>query len=321
MPVFSPAITLPAGISISSATPTPSGVETLTYISGLTGQRITFGDTSLPTVYYKGITGHGLAPVENFVVDTAYQAGARFVRSKKKTSVITVTLTVFGDPNAADPRAALWNVLDQILGILEPSIHAAGTLIKTDTTGTSRQLFNCQYVGGFEVADKAENHAYLTLELLFEAYDPTWYSVTQTNAAVGSAVDAFGFTVPFAIPLLITGQATNTVAVINLGNVHAKPVITFTGPCGNPVLYNGTTGEGFSINYVLQQGDSLAVDCAQGAVTLTPSGLAPQPYYGVFGGKRQFLRLAPGTNVIQFSRDNPANNQCTVSFYHTWNHG
>ena len=317
MPVVSPAALLPSGSSV----PVTPGIETLTYISGLTGKQITFGDTSVPNALYKGITGHGLAPLEHFVVDTAYQPGAKFVRTKKKTAVITVTLTVFGDQASGNVRASLWAVIDNILGVLEPSIHTAGTLVKTDASGVSRQLVNCQYVGGFEVADKAENLAYLTLELLFEAYDPTWYSVSANNVAIGAASDTFGFNVPLTVPLVISGQAASGVTITNQGNIYANPVFTFSGVCSNPIIYNTTTGEGFQLNIQLNAGDRLVVDSAAGSVTYTQAGLAAIPYYGVFAGKRQFPRLAPGANTIQFSRDNAGNGQCVMSWYDAWNHG
>lgn len=318
MPLLIPS-TLPGGSGFTPAV--TAGIETLTYVSGLTGQAVTFGDSSLANVLYKGLTGHGMAPLEHFVVDTAYQPGAKFVRTKKKTSVVTVTLTVFGDPTTPDVRASLWNTLDAILRVLEPAINTAGTLIKTDSTGVQRQLANCQYVGGFEVADKAENRAYLTIELLFEAYDPTWYSLLPATASIGTSLDAHGFAVPIQIPLLIKGQASNSTLVTNNGNIFSRPVFTFNGPCINPSILNSTTNESFALATTLFAGDILVVDCGQGAVTYTPASGTPVPLYSAFGGRRQFVRLAPGQNTLQFNRDNPTNNQCTVTFFHTWNHG
>lgn len=317
MPLIAPAALLPSGASV----PVTPGIETLTYISGLTGKQLTFGDTSLPTALYKGLTGHGLAPLEHFVVDTAYQAGAKFVRTKKKTAVITVTLTIFGDQSTGDARASLWQTVDQILAVLEPDIHTPGTLIKTDTKGVSRQLVNCQYVGGFEVNDRAENLAYLTLDLLFEAYDPTWYSVQQNNIALGSNQDTFGFSIPLTVPLAISGQAMGGAVITNQGNIYSYPTFTFQGPCNNPGIYNATTREGFSLSVLLNAGDQLVVDSGAGSVTYTAANLSPVPYYGVFGGARQFPRLTPGSNTIQFTRDNPATNQCVLSWFDTWNHG
>ena len=317
MPLIQPAALLPSG----SGAPITPGLETLTYISGLSGKQLTFGDTSLPNVLYKGITGHGLAPLEHFVVDTAYQPGAKFVRTKKKTSVITVTLTVFGDPAAPDARASLWQTIDRILGILEPSIHTAGTLVKVDSQGNARQLVNCQYVGGFEVADKAENRAYLNLELLFEAYDPTWYSAAINNITLGAASDTFGFVVPFTVPLVVSGQAASGAVITNQGNVYAQPSVIFSGPCNNPTFNNATTGESFALSILLSAGDRVVVDSGAGAVTFTQAGLPAVPYYGVFAGARKFPRLAPGNNILQFGRDNPGNNQCVVSWYDSWNHG
>lgn len=295
--------------------------ETLAYTSGLTGATITFGDTSLPTVFYKGIKGAGMAPVDNFVVDTAYQPGAQFVRTKKKSTVLIATLSVFGDPNAADARASLWSTIDTILAVLEPSISTPGTLVKTDSQGVQRLLKNVQYVGGHEMDDQAANRAYITLDLVFEAYDPTWYSSAQHSQQIGASTDPFGFTVPITVPLVINGQAQGTATITNAGNIHSHPIFTFSGPCQNFSVYNATTQEGFAITQQLFAGDTIVVDCNLGTVTYTPSGGASGPLYSAFAGARQWMRLAPGNNNVSFYRDVAASQQCSIAWYDTSNHG
>jgi phage-related protein len=300
---------------------TSSVPETFTYTSGLTGQFITLGDLdALPNVFVTGYKGLGLAPVDNFVVDTAYQPGALFVRTKKKTAVIVISLTIHGDPNAADQRADLWNTNDLILSILEPSILTSGTLVKTDSQGNQRILYNCQYVGGHEIDDKAMNVAYIQLDLIFEAYDPTWYSYAQHTAQIGAGTDPFGFVVPITVPLVVSGQAAGNATVTNAGNIYAQPVFTFQGPCQNFSLTNATTGESFGITKTLSAGDLLVVDTKAGSVTFTPAGGSPSPLYSSFGGNRQWVRLAPGANSLTFARDVAADQQCSIAWFDTWNH-
>ena len=180
-------------------------LETISYINPVTGLSVTFGDNSYPNVIYNGITGIGLAPVDNFVVDTAYQAGAQFVRTKKKPTVLTIHLVVQGyDTPGVPARVQLYETLDSILGVLNPHITQAGSLVKTLADGSQRMLKSVQYVGGFEVQDKAANYAYVALDLVFEAYDPTWYSATTYTTAIGNLSDVIGFSIPFTIPLSVT---------------------------------------------------------------------------------------------------------------------
>lgn len=312
---------LPFGLPSPGGQGSITGAETLSYTSGLTGVSITFGDNHLPNVLYKGLVGGGLPPLDHFAVDTAYQPGAVFVRTKKKTSVLKVYLVVQGDPTATDQRLSLFQTVDNILSVMEPSTLTAGTLTKTTSDGVSRVLKNVQYVGGFEIDDQAQNLARITLELDFEAFDPTWYSQAIHSTALGSSNDVFGWSVPMGVPLTINGQAQATFNCPNAGNINSKPVFTFTGPLQNYSITNGTNNQSFAISLPLNSGDTLTVDCNLGAVTYTPAGGSPTPYYSAFAGAQQFVQLQPGTNNITFRRDVAGNNQCTVTYQDTWNHG
>lgn len=297
-------------------------------ITNVHGQTVTFGDTSLPNVLYKGLLGGGLAPVDNFVVDTAYQPGASFVRTKKKPAPITVRLAVYGRDSASDPRLDLWQTLDMVLSVLDPQIGATNTLVKTTSDGTQRQLNSVQYVGGFEVDDQASNRAYVTFDLVFEAYDPNWYSPSVHSASIGSATDTFGFVVPInfsgAAPnavFIIGAPATGSVVVTNAGNIYTYPTFQFAGPCSNYEIRNSTTNQSFLVTQQLYSGDTLTVDTKNGVLTYTPSGGAATPVYSAFAGAKQWVQLAPGQNTLSFTRDVAASQQCLVQWQDTWNHG
>ena len=314
---------------IAPVTAPASSIETIEYISGLTGASFTFGDPSTPNILLTKMQGIGLSPVDNFVVDTAYQPGAQFVRTKKKTSPITLGLTIYGDPNSLDYRASLWNTVDAMLAVLEPSISTPGTLVKTDTQGNSRQLNNVQYVGGFEVADQAANRAYVQVELVFEAYDPTWYSTQQHSAWLGTGSDTFGFAVPLNLTLgslpnkyfTIGNPASGSLVVTNAGNIYTNPVFTFYGPCTNYQIRNATTNQSFLVTQQLYAGDYLVVDTNAGTCVYYPSKGGATPVYNAFAGNRDWVKLAPGTNTLSFTRDAAANQQCQVAWSDGWNHG
>lgn len=298
------------------------GIETLAYTNPATGVTVTFGDASLPNVLYNGISGVGLPPVDNFVVDTAYQPGAQFVRTKKKPAVVTAHLIVQGViSTGVDARLSLAQTEDMVLSVIDPQIVTSGYLVKTFSDGSQRLLTNVQYVGGFEVKDQASNFAYVPIDLIFEGYDPTWYSVAPHQVGLGAASDPFGFVVPVTIPLTISGQATGTSLITNAGNIPSSPVFTFTGPCANYSISSQTTGESFAITQTLGAGDVLVVDCKQGVVTWTPAGGVSAQLYSAFGGARQFVHLSPGGNQLLFARDVGLNNQCVITWSDTWNHG
>lgn len=303
----------------------PVALETLTFTNAF-GQSVTFGDTSMPTVIYKGISGIGVAPVENFSVDTAYQPGAIFLRTKKKTRLLKVELVVMGDDTTPDFRQSLYNIFDVIGQVLDPQTTATGVLTKTLTDGTQRQLMAVQYMGGLEIDDEAANRARIPVTLLFEAYDPLWYSVSQHTISLGAGTDTFGFVVPIAFtgnPLVfvIGNPASGAGVLVNQGNIYSYPVFTFSGPCTNYQIRNAQTGQSFLITQPLFSGDTLVVDTKAGTLTYTPNGGTPTPVYSAFAGAKQWVQLAPGANTLTFTRDNANTQQCTVSWFDVWNHG
>lgn len=315
-------------VQIRSALPVspPVATETLTFINAF-GQSVVFGDGSMPTVIYNGIHGTGISPIENFSVDTAYQPGAIFLRTKVKPRVLKVELVLMGDDTTLDARQSLWNIIDAIGGVLDPQITVTGTLIKTLSDGTQRQLNNVQYMGGLDIDDQAALRARIPITLVFEAYDPIWYSTSQHISSLGTGTDTFGFVVPISFtgtnpPLFVIGNPASGAGVLtNLGNIYSFPVFTFAGPCTNYQIRNAQTGQSFLITQQLFAGDILVVDTKAGTLTYTPSGGTPTPVYSAFAGAKQWVQLAPGANTITFTRDNASSQQCTVSWFDTWNHG
>lgn len=303
----------------------PVATETLTFTNAF-GQSVTFGDGSMPTVIYKGISGIGISPVENFAVDTAYQPGAIFLRTKKKTRQLKVELVVMGDDTTPDSRVSLFNIVDAIGEVLDPQITATGTLVKTLTDGTQRQLTQVQYMGGLEIDDEAANRARVTITLLFEAYDPLWYSTSQHVMSLGAGTDTFGFAVPIAFTgtpqvFVIGNPASGAGVTVNQGNIYSFPVFTFSGPCTNYQIRNQQTGQSFLITQPLFAGDTLIVDTKAGTLTYIPNGGVATPVYSAFAGAKQWVQLAPGANTLTFTRDNATSQQCTVSWFDVWNHG
>lgn len=315
---------MPQILPVAPTSP-PVATETLTFTNSF-GQSIIFGDSSMPTVLYYGIHGTGISPVENFAVDTAYQPGAIFLRTKKKTRLLKVELMLMGDDTTPDFRQSLWNIIDAIGEVLDPQTTTTGTLTKTLSDGTQRQLLGVQYMGGLDIDDEAVNRARIPITLVFEAYDPLWYSVSQHTISLGTSIDTFGFAVPVSFtgspPLFIIGNPSTGASVLtNQGNIYSFPIFTFSGPCTNYQIRNAQTGQSFLITQQLFAGDTLVVDTKAGTLTYTPSGGSPTPVYSAFAGAKQWVQLAPGTNTLTFTRDNASSQQCSVSWYDTWNHG
>ncbi|MFF3498589.1 phage distal tail protein [Streptomyces sp. NPDC003247] len=101
------------------------------------------------------------------------------------------------------------------------------------------------------------------------ATDPRRYSVTEQTAVTGAPQPESGLTWPLTWPLY-WGQAASTgdVNAENSGSAPTHPVITFTGPCGNPTVTDRSSSRRLRYQITLAAGDELTVDTAAGTVTL-----------------------------------------------------
>ncbi|MFD1658883.1 phage tail protein [Streptomyces caeni] len=104
------------------------------------------------------------------------------------------------------------------------------------------------------------------------ATDPRRYAVAEQSAVTGAPQPESGLTWPLTWPLY-WGQvaATGDVTITNDGSAPTHPLITFTGPCGNPTVTDRASGRKLRYGIALAAGDELVVDTAAGTVTLNGS--------------------------------------------------
>ncbi|WP_432155456.1 phage distal tail protein [Streptomyces sp. bgisy153] len=135
------------------------------------------------------------------------------------------------------------------------------------------------------------------------ATDPRRYSVTERTAVTGAPQPESGLTWPLTWPLY-WGQAASTgdVTVDNGGSAPTHPVLTFTGPCGNPTVTDRTSGRRLRYSIVLAAGDELVVDTAAGTVTL--NGTASRRHTAAADSSpEELFAFAPGRAQLAFRPD------------------
>lgn len=93
------------------------------------------------------------------------------------------------------------------------------------------------------------------------APDPRIYTTQPVDSgAVTLPTPGGGFLVPALVPIVAGGSIGGGTILTNFGNEQSHPVITFTGPLTNPLIYNQTTGLGFQLNYSIPFGGTVVVD-------------------------------------------------------------
>lgn len=85
--------------------------------------------------------------------------------------------------------------------------------------------------------------AVLEYQAQLRAADPYWVSQSQKSGVVGAPSTSGGIPTPLPTPIPTGSGGGNTIAVTNVGNADAWPVITVQGPINGPVVENLTRGE------------------------------------------------------------------------------
>lgn len=106
-----------------------------------------------------------------------------------------------------------------------------------------------------------------------------------------------GMAIPMAIPMDMSGGATNEATLTNEGNYDSFPIFTFYGPLENPSLANLTTGKTLNLALTLAtSNDYVVVDTYNRTVTLYPGGTNARQY-----ASGDFFPLQVGDNLIHLS--------------------
>ncbi|MER5862351.1 phage tail protein [Kitasatospora sp. NPDC002040] len=133
--------------------------------------------------------------------------------------------------------------------------------------------------------------------------DPHVYSQQEYVARTPVRREGGRVGYPLAYPLAYgTAGVSGAVAVLNGGNVAARPRLTLTGPVTNPRIRNAATGRVLEYRITLTERDRLTVDTGDGTVTLNNvvsrlGSASPR------STPEQDWTLVPGANQVEFSDD------------------
>ncbi len=111
---------------------------------------------------------------------------------------------------------------------------------------------------------------------LLHSTDPRWYAAPSFSDSVGiPGAPGGGLPVAPAVPWsLSSGSVGGLIDIINDGFFETRPVLTFTGPCTNPVAANtGLPGSPYvGVNLTLNPGDTVVIDLDWQSVVYTTAG-------------------------------------------------
>lgn len=134
--------------------------------------------------------------------------------------------------------------------------------------------------------------------------DPRKYTIDTTNLSIGFPVSgSSGLSYPLVYPLDYgTPIESGFGEYYNSGDAPLPVVITITGPCVGPAVYNETTGTFVKFNITLTAPDYLVIDTSSGTVVL--NGTADRLYTRLTSSSPiASMEMIQGTNNIRIAAD------------------
>lgn len=176
-----------------------------------------------------GATGPDYVPVDQNV---PFEPGSllKFINVEEAEVDLRILFT-------ADTQTLLWAQLQGMAYTFNP-LRGPGVLRVTNPNGDQRYL-NATCISGFKLDESTLQEKSVEASLLFYANDPYWYSAWSATTYRFNGGILIG-TLPI-LPVVLGRGPTDSISripITNLGDVNSFPVITITGPYGDPILQN-----------------------------------------------------------------------------------
>lgn len=172
------------------------------------------------------------------------------------------------------------------------------------------------YHGGFyglwsrtedELKIRRVNPNLIEVKAFFSVADPRRFSANSDGTlgwetvSTGLPYSAGGFTLPFTLPLVITGRAQSGLLDFTVPGVHdARARLLVSGPVHNPALADSVAGWRCRLNLTLREGEVVEI-------------LPDERRVSVDGASRraamigEWPRLTPGHHLISFTHEGTPN--------------
>lgn len=236
----------------------------------------------------RGPTGRFMPPIALVTEVVPLAPGARLRDIRHDVREVMLPLRVMGS-TATEARTALRAFCRRF----DP-VRGDGHLRVTAPGGDRREL-TCRYVGGMEVDEVDGLQTYRRASVVFHAFDPYWYDVSDRVRTYETGEEATFF--PLFPLRLSSSEVFADATEDNDGDVEAWPVWTITGPGSGPVLRNLTTGKHLSLTHTLAAGDVVVVDTRPGVKTITDED--GTNLYSTRASGSALWSLATGSNTLR----------------------
>lgn len=270
------------------------------------------GQPDLDVHWALGVDGRFMPPVELLEDEVPEQAGTRPRGVKVKPRDVVLPITVFG----ADEEG-LRDRVRRLLREFDPT-RGAGRLRCTAVDGTMREVVATYSDGmtGKEFAGET-GVRWQRLVLVLHAHAPYWQDTDPTDLTYRAASQGAFLSAQFLPVKLTSDTLLGEQTLTNDGDRTAHPVFTVRGPATSFTLANDTTGESFTYEAPLADGEVLTIDTRPFVRTVRTADGTNR--YAQLSIGSVLWHLPPGPSTIRLDLEGSTEaSYVTVSFRRLW---
>lgn len=239
-----------------------------------------------PVLAAPGVQFAGMPQVRASELTVPMQAGNRWQHVNHGPREVAIPVLIAGDTLAGNEAA-----VDGLAWLVDPT-RGDGKLRATRHDGSEREL-SCRYVSSLQITEATAFDAAWQSMLVFRAVDPYWYDSSSQTVIVAPGPSPSFF--PFFPLKLGASEASDSVSVVNDGQVEVWPVWSITGP-GTFSASNDSLGEEWVLEHELGGGEIVTIDTRPGIKTVVSSSAGD--LFGALTDTSNLWPLGVGSNQV-----------------------
>jgi len=208
------------------------------------------------------VDGLGSPPLRTDDVDRPRRDGARGQDDYYASRTIVLGFIIEDTPAGIDGTVDVWKQAWRRVTDVDIALD-----LSTEST-TARRYFGRPRRLSVDEGAATWHFGRVVARAEFVAMDPRGYSLAEQSVELSVPVFTGGLTFDLTFDMTFGTGSSGSQIVSNGGNVDTYPTLTLNGPLVQPSVENVTTGETFSFDDTIADGDFVTVDLQERTVLL-----------------------------------------------------
>lgn len=260
------------------------------------------------------IEGLGIPTVEVYDTQAASMDGSEIHDILLSDRLISSRVTI-----VCDTREELYEKRRMIMRLLNPKLYNPLTKKRGELTLYYTNDYKTYRIFAFSDSSpdfkERINHCGIA-DITFNCSNPYWLDEKDTTRKLKYFEGGLAFPITFTTKFAEAGYSK---IIKNIGDVEIPVILEYVGAAENPIITNETTGEHIKVNKILEEGQKLVINTAEGAETvdIVLNDGTKTNVFNWIDSNSTFFKLVQGENKITYSADNEINQNVIVNVIYT----